>query len=96
MHCRHCFFFSELSRISAAFAPVLAREPDADEAAAGVDRFEKYGFFSSIVSVCNGKPWKYKKLLHTTTEKYYMTQAVLIEQEDYREELNRVKNPQTV
>jgi len=75
---------------------VLNREPDADAAAAGVDRFEKYGFFSSIVSICEGKPWKYNQLLQTPTEEYYMTQAVLIEQNDYREELNRVKNPQTV
>lgn len=57
-----------------------------------MERFEKYGFFSSIVSICEGKPWEYRKLLAVPAETYYLTRCVEIEQDDYRKEYSELVN----
>ncbi|WP_026462594.1 hypothetical protein [Adhaeribacter aquaticus] len=89
------FFFGALERIQVAYAPILQREYEGDEVAAGVDRFEKYGFLFSIYVKAQGSPARFKELLQVPANTYYINACMETEQDDYLKALHEIKNPKT-
>lgn len=73
------------------YLPLISKEPDENELAAGIDRFAKFGFFATLAAKCNGDPLKYDAMLKVQADVFYMTLYFEHEQTEYQTALANIK-----
>lgn len=61
---------------------------------AGIEAIHSYGVFATIYSICDGKPWRYNKLLKCEAETVYMTLRYSKDRAHFERNLTKIKTRQ--
>jgi hypothetical protein len=73
------------------YLPLINKEPDENEIAAGLDRFTKFGFFATLATKCAGNPLIYNEMLKVPADIFYMTLYFEHEKNEYQQELSKMQ-----
>lgn len=63
--------------------------PSQEQVNAGIERFERYGFFTTLHALCKGNPLMYDQMLKVPAAQVYQTLVADFEQADYAERLRK-------
>lgn len=85
----------ELERIGSRYAPILDKEPTIEQMNAGVEKFEKYGFYATLVNYASGNLTSMRDLVELPADAFYTAMCVDTERGEYLEQLQKVRNTQT-
>ena len=69
---------------------MLAYSPTAEEEAAGLERFSKFGYFPQIDSLAQGKPWRYEEVKRLPYETAFTKLLLDKEKSDFDKEMYKI------
>lgn len=84
----------EIVRIDQRYAPILDKEPEAEQVLAGIDKFEKYGFYTTLLNYCNGDLTKASELLKLPADVIYTALCVDSERAEYEKKYSQILSSQ--
>lgn len=76
------------------FKKLSEYEHDPEELEAGVEIFDKYGFFSTLHSLADGDITKYELILETEADTVFMTLLYNKDKREYEERLKEIYKAQ--
>lgn len=89
MLCR--FFFAQFNSFAERYKRLREYEPDADEEVAGVEIFQRFGFFPTLVNLSRKMGMKYDDVLAMEADTIYMTLLLDFETSEYEKRLMDIK-----
>ena len=84
----------ESNRLNERYAPILDKEPTEEQFRAGIERFEKYGFYATLLSYCNGDLSRLTALLKLSADVFYTALCIDTEKADYEEKYRDIMSQQ--
>ncbi|GAB3822222.1 hypothetical protein [Pontibacter rugosus] len=85
---------SEMQELDKRYGPLLEKEPTEEQYRAGIDRFEKYGFYATLTSYCSGDMTRAKELLQLPANVFYTMLCIDTERSDYEEKYREIMSKQ--
>ena len=80
-------YMNQLESFFKQFTRLNDYTPTSEQVSAGVDRFEKYGFFTTLHALTKGNPIEYDKMLDVPAATIYQTLVMDFENSDYQKRL---------
>jgi hypothetical protein len=84
----------ESNRLNERYAPILDKDPTEEQYRAGIDRFEKYGFYATLLSYCGGDLSRLTALLKLSADVFYTALCIDTEKADYEEKYRDIMSQQ--
>ncbi|MEJ8803142.1 hypothetical protein [Pontibacter sp. H249] len=81
---------AEIERIDKRYSPILDKEPEAEQLLAGIEKFEKYGFYPTLLNYCDGDLTKAAELLEIPAYVFYTALCVDSEKSDYEKKYSEI------
>lgn len=82
----------EMERIDSRYAPILNKEPEEEQVLAGIEKFEKYGFYTSLLNYSNGDLTKAADLMKIPADVFYTAICVDTEKAEYEKKYSQIIN----
>ncbi|MHC2992063.1 hypothetical protein OB13_10855 [Pontibacter sp. HJ8] len=84
----------ESNRLNERYAPILDKDPTEEQFRAGIEKFEKYGFYATLLSYCSGDLSRLTMLLKLSADVFYTALCVDTEKADYEEKYRDIMSQQ--
>ncbi|GAA4434686.1 hypothetical protein GCM10023188_25920 [Pontibacter saemangeumensis] len=86
--CAH--IVAEVLRLTEKYAPVLDAALTAEQMAAGIERFEKYGFYPTLLSYSGGDLTRLREVLEVPAAVFFHALCVDTEKAEYERQYNEI------
>lgn len=80
----------ESNRLADRYGPLLSKEPTEEQYLAGVEKFEKYGFYTTLVEYAGRDLTRIRELMEVPADVFYTSLCIDAERADYEEKYQKI------